>query len=421
MKGHAEFIRICSPVKRELRALDARVRQDFNRILNELIDELKRQDFRLRKISKRYSVKNRFQADSFWVGVRNLKPIQINFVCKLTTAFGGGFEILCDLDFFLEFPIVFQNFRSKANQFISPAVKAKNAIREELDRVWRSIEEDIVKEIIKLIPEGWGQHALPPDVVEPSLKLYHVGELTLTQSSSSDQISKLTEMQARALEFIQQARAEALKAGELSIQRNLPPPIETELEKAVLSVLAHNREGVAEYQIRRYLYTRYEARPELVIRTLQKLQVWNYLRIVPLPIHLRKKLEKLGIRKHTALCLPGDRKPPNFEPREEARPGLEPVTPRLVIQGLEAPEHLVNRALINLERRRIIQRIRTLNHLGEPIAALRIRKRARNLTGLELQILAAIANYYREQGKILDECRNAIAKGGMKNESPDNL
>ncbi len=407
MRGHVEFWRVCAPVKREIRHLDTRVRHDFDRILNELINELKRQQFKLRMISKRYVAKTRFQADSYWCAEEKVKPCQVNFVCTVTLAFGGGFEITCDVDYFLKFPLLAQKFRTEAKQYMNLAPNLQSFVKAELDRVWEMIEEQLLRKIIERSPAGWGRHSLPQALVDTP-RICHLGTIVFSHLSSSEDLLKLAGMRREIIDFVNQIKDQIADTGDSLIQQYLPPPVLDATERAALSALLRHQEGLLEYQLRRYLLLKHNKQD--VDASLRRLQLWRYIECVGLPNTWKKKLETLGIRRYLRFCRKGKTIPREFEPGEAIRIGLEPVTIERIKKILETPEHLVERAIRGLCRKRILQKIKTIDHRGEPIAALRIKRWPKNLSPLELQILNLIANHFREQGKILDECRKLYGK-----------
>jgi len=147
--------------------------------------------------------------------------------------------------------------------------------------------------------------------------------------------------------------------------------------------------------------------PHVLTEILRKLEVWNFVRSIRPPKTVTARLEKIGIKKYLDFLIKGQ-KPNNFCSVDTRRVGLEPMSLEYLLKEIDAPEHLVNRAVQRMARQRILQRFTTFSCRGEKITALRIKNWPRIPTGLEFQILNAIARYYREQRKALDEARNVL-------------
>jgi hypothetical protein len=385
--------------------LDTRLRHEFDRVLGEVVGELKRLGFKLRMISKRYVAQTRFRTDSFWIARQKVGSSQLNLACTLTLSFGRGFEISCDMDFFLEFPLLAQQFRSRAKELMNPSLRSQRFVKEELDRAWRVVEEQIHRRIVEVSPAGWGQHSLPSGVAGTA-RICHLGEVVLDHASGSEALLKLTELRRNAEALASQLEGKISEAAEAAIQASLPPPTRDEAERAVLTALLKHPEGLLEYQLRRLLFLKYEMPDaESVFR---RLELWGYIRSIAVPNYLRRRLESAGVRRYFRLLRPGERLPSGFQPCGAVKVGFEPISVSRVKRLARAPEHLVERAINNLCRRKLLRKIKTVDHRGERVLALVVRRWSKETTPLEMKVVKLVADHFREQGRILEECRRWV-------------
>jgi hypothetical protein len=424
MKLHAEFIRICAPIKRQIQTLDVRPRLDFHTLLVDLISELKRKGYKLASVSKHYRVNERWQVDSFWKRRITQNNAEVNFVCKLSVSLKGDFRINLDFDFWLEFPVIREFLLARLHGFLFPQSLGRIAtevMKVETARAWEKVDSAIQAELPRLYPEGWGRHGLDERVEHrEARRVCHVKELTLTRSGEfSKFLTLLREVDERALELVKGSAEVVKKTAEETFDGFVSFPFETEIEELLAWVVSKYGDGFFEYQLRRFVYDNFAASSQEITEALRRLELWRYLTKCQPPPAIRRELEMLGIRKFQDFYIQGPREVPKRrllgrrKVRGDIRP--EPLSMTTIPNFLRAPNHLVNRAILWMFQRRILRRRSTTNCLGRRVVECRVMRRPRGLTKLEMEIINTIAWHRRKQFELLNRMKDYLQKLGLKN------
>jgi hypothetical protein len=424
MKLHAEFIRICAPIKRQIQALDVRPRLDFCTLLVDLIGELKRKGYKLVSVSKHYRVNERWQVDSFWRRGIIQNNTDVNFVCKLSISLKGDFRINLDFDFWLEFPVIRESISARLHGFLFPQSLGRisaEAMKVETARAWEKVNSAIQAELPRLYPEGWGKHGLDERIEHrEARRVCHVKELALTRSGEfSKFLTSLQEVDERALKLVKGSMEVAIKISEETFDGFVSFPLETEIEELLAWVVLKYGDGFFEYQVRRFVHDNFAVSSQEIAEALRRFELWGYLTKYQPPSAIRRELEMLGIRKFQDFYIHGPREVPKrrLPGRRRVRGGVrpEPLPLTIIPNFLRAPNHLVNRAIMWMLQRKILRRRSTTNCLGRHIVECKVVRRPRRLTKLEMEIIKTIAWHRRKQLELLNRMKDYLRKLGLKN------
>jgi hypothetical protein len=413
MKLHAEFIRICAPLKRQVQQLDVRSRLDFQRLLIDSIDELKRREYKLTGVSKYYKEDGRWQVDSFWTREATQNGVAINFVCKLVVSLKGDFRVDFDFDFWFEFPVVHESVRTRLHDFFAGRLSERVAeiMKAETDRIWRKVEDVIQTQLAHEFPEGWGKHGLDKRAGRREAKrVYHALGFTIARTGEfSEFLSSLKEVDEKALGIAEKIKGDVEKIAAGALEELVPPPLESQMERLLTSAVWGRRQGVFEYQLHRFTHENLVTSSSEISKTLRRLELWGHVTRRNPPKAVKSELEELGVYRFHGFYIPG---PVKLSQTKQANSrkgiGLEPLPLQKVPNFLRAPEHLVNRAIVRMLRKGVLRKRVVVNHLGRRVTECRVLRRSRSLSRLELEIVNVITMHRRKQLELLDRMKTSL-------------
>jgi hypothetical protein len=196
-------------------------------------------------------------------------------------------------------------------------------------------------------------------------------------------------------------------------------PFETEIEELLAWVVSEYGDGFFEYQLRRFVYDNFAASSQEITEALRRFELWGYLTKYQPPPAIRRELEMLGICKFQGFYVRGPAELPKRRllGRQRVKGGIrpEPLPLTTIPDFLRVPNHLVNRAILWMLRRRILRRRSTTNCLGRRVVECKVVRRPRGLSKLEMEIINTIAWHRRKQFELLNRMKDYSQKLGLKN------
>ncbi|KXA92861.1 hypothetical protein AKJ65_06935 [candidate division MSBL1 archaeon SCGC-AAA259E19] len=412
----AEVIQIKAPIRRQIRHLDGSSEQTFSELLKETVSRLRKNGYKLIHVTKSYRRRGNVRADNFWKKERRVENVKIVWLCTLSFIFDGNFKFQLDFDYWFEFSKFLQNLRGDLYESGFPYTSRDFAEEFGKGEATRALEKirEVVKERIKSQASGWGEHGVIDEVTgRKSPEICHRKEFSMSSLSELDKLRDgLDELTEEPVELVKKSQEKINEIAQNKLKELIPFSIDPNSPEGYLSFSLWFRKpgGGFEYQLYRFVQENYEILGKERIRdALLRLETHGYVRVRRTPKDLRKEMEKRGIKKCRRFYEIEDGDVPGEELsdvlRNKTRIGayLAPLPRRRLVKHLDAPDHLVQKELRKLKRRKYLLERKVRDFSGKTVRKIKPKKSYRNLKGIKKQIMKKAGKFYDIQKEALDQ------------------
>lgn len=382
-----------------------------------MVRRFRKNDFKLIHVTKAYNEGEAIRSDNFWKRETRIGNIKIVWMCKQTVEFNGGFKFSFDFDYWFEFSKFLQILRGELYEKgfpYTPRPYAEDFGREEATRALNEVKKKVNSKLKKRT-EGWGKHGIIQDVTErKSLEICHQDKIEISSISELERFrKKLSKILEGPRDLLKNSEKELYSLAKEKLEELIPLEIDPYSLEGYLAFFLwfRNPGGGFEYQLYRFVWENFEKRIKKkdIRDALLRLEVHGYAKVRETSQELRKNMRKRGIKRSKRFYelgrgeVPGRKLPDKLKRRTHIGAYLAPLPKKDLIKRIDAPDHILNRKIDNLERKNYLSKRKVKDFLGRTVKKIKPRKGPGGCNGLERKIIKKAGKFYEIQKTALDE------------------